>query len=164
MVNTKTGTNLLFLRDEDLRQGVELLFFAHKDFSEEADQILKKYNFGRAHHRVIYFVGQHPLIKINDLLSILSITKQSLSRVLNKLIEKQYINITINPKDKRQRMLELTDSGQELEKTLSNKQLERISTAYQLAGAEAVEGFQKVMIEIMKPDDQKYFDTDTPEK
>ena len=156
MANTKTGTNPLFLRDEDLRQGLELLFFGYNDFSEEADLSLKNYGFGRGHHRVIYFVGRHPLIKINELLSVLSVTKQSLSRVLNKLIEENYINISINPQDNRERMLELTDKGQKLEKILSSKQLARISVAYQMAGAEAVEGFRKVMVEIIKPSDREY--------
>ncbi|WP_296990476.1 MarR family winged helix-turn-helix transcriptional regulator, partial [Thalassospira sp. UBA1131] len=83
--------NPLFLREEELRQGIELLFYAYRDFTEVADQMLAQYNFGRAHHRVIYFVSRNPGITVSDLLSILKITKQSLSRVLGQLVREGFI-------------------------------------------------------------------------
>ncbi len=85
MTDIKTGVNPLFLREEDLRQGMELLFYAYRDFTSEPDAILANYRFGRAHHRVIHFVGRNPGITVSDLLGILKITKQSLSRVLSQL-------------------------------------------------------------------------------
>ena len=69
------NVNPLFLREEELRQGMELLFFAYRDFTGDPDRILDKYGFGRAHHRVIYFVGRHPSITVSELLAILRITK-----------------------------------------------------------------------------------------
>src|SRR3954453_15923914 len=78
----KTLANPLFLREEDLRQGIELLFFAYRDFTAEADAVLAQLGFGRAHHRVIYFVGRKPGMTVSELLEILKITTQSLSRVL----------------------------------------------------------------------------------
>ena len=86
MTDVKSGINPLYLREEDLRQGMELLYFAYRDFTAEPDAILKKYGFGRAHHRVIYFVGRNPQITVSELLSVLQITKQSLSRVLGQLV------------------------------------------------------------------------------
>lgn len=83
--------NPLFLREEELRQGIELLFYAYRDFTEVADQMLAQYNFGRAHHRVIYFVSRNPGITVSDLLAILKITKQSLSRVLGQLVREGFI-------------------------------------------------------------------------
>ena len=83
--------NPLFLRDEDLREAIELLFFAYRDFTGEADAILEKFGFGRAHHRVIYFVGANIGISVGELLSILKITKQSLSRVLSQLMDEGFI-------------------------------------------------------------------------
>ena len=65
---------------------MELLFFAYRDFIAEPDKILAGYRYGRAHHRVIYFVGRHPSITVSELLAILQITKQSLSRVLGQLV------------------------------------------------------------------------------
>ncbi|MEQ8734633.1 MAG: MarR family transcriptional regulator [Rhodospirillaceae bacterium] len=150
MVESKPGTNLLFLRDEDLRQGIELLFFAYKDFTAEADSILAKQSFGRAHHRVIYFVGQYPDMSVSELLGILSITKQSLSRVLRQLVDEGYIQQKPGTTDRRQRLLSLTDKGQDLERLLTSEQRARIAAAYKDAGADAVEGFRKVMLGIME--------------
>src|SRR3546814_5831813 len=86
MSDVKGGPNPLFLREEELRQAMELLFFAYRDFTGEPDKILAAYGFGRAHHRVIYFVGRNPGITVSELLAILRITKQSLSRVLGQLV------------------------------------------------------------------------------
>lgn len=157
MVESKPGTNLLFLRDEDLRQGIELLFFAYKDFTAEADSILAKQSFGRAHHRVIYFVGQYPGMSVSELLDILSITKQSLSRVLRQLVDDGYIQQKPGTKDRRQRLLSLTDKGKDLEKLLTSEQRARIAAAYKDAGADAVEGFRKVMLGIMEASARQRF-------
>ena len=82
----------LYLRKQDLRRGIELMFFAYRDFTGEADDILSRLGLGRAHHRVIYFVGRQPNMTVSDLLSILKITKQSLSRVLSHLVAEGYIH------------------------------------------------------------------------
>lgn len=149
MPESKIGANPLFLRDEDLRQGIELLFFAYRDFTARADTILAKQNFGRAHHRVIYFVGRHPDITVSALLDILGITKQSLSRVLSQLVREGYILQKKGRQDGRQRLLQLTEKGHDLEKLLTTEQRVRIAAAYKDAGAVAVDGFRKVMLGIM---------------
>src|SRR6201995_2389695 len=115
MPNPQTPANPLFLRDEDLRRGIELLFFAYRDFTARGDAILAKQHFGRAHHRVIYFVGRHPGITVSELLGILSITKQSLSRVLSQLVREDYILQKTGTTDRRQRLLYLTEKGRTLE-------------------------------------------------
>ena len=154
------GLNLLFLRDEELRQGIEMLFFAYRDFTAEPDAILDKYGFGRAHHRVIYFVGRQPGMTVGELLAILRITKQSLSRVLGQLVEQGFIVQKTGPRDRRQRLLHLTDKGAELERQLSAEQRARIARAYRAAGAQAVEGFRKVMLGIIgREEDRRRFDT-----
>ena len=79
----------LFLSDKEIRKIIELIFFSYRDFTSGPDEILDKINFGRAHHRVIYFVGKREQITIRNLLSILQITKQSLSRVLNQLVKEK---------------------------------------------------------------------------
>ncbi|MGB1875874.1 MAG: MarR family winged helix-turn-helix transcriptional regulator [Rhodospirillaceae bacterium] len=160
MVETKPGTNLLFLRDEDLRQGIELLFFAYRDFTAEGDTILAKQKFGRAHHRVIYFVGQYPGMSVSNLLGILSITKQSLSRVLRQLVDEGYIDQQPGTTDRRQRLLTLTAKGKELEQLLTSEQRARIAAAYKNAGADAVEGFRKVMLGIMEDSARRRFNED----
>ncbi|MCW9032987.1 MAG: MarR family transcriptional regulator [Rhodospirillales bacterium] len=153
MTERKTRANPLFLREEDIRQGIELLFFAYRDFTKGPDNMLADFGFGRAHHRVIYFVGRHPGMTVSDLLNILQITKQSLSRVLKQLVEEGFISQTQGEIDRRQRLLNLTTKGQDLERKLSEEQRERIANAYRKAGAEAVDGFRKVMMGITEEKD-----------
>jgi DNA-binding MarR family transcriptional regulator len=159
MSDIKTGINPLFLREEELRQGIELLFFAYRDFTAEPDAILAEYGFGRAHHRVIYFVGRHPGITVSDLLDILRITKQSLSRVLGQLVREKFIVQRPGVRDRRQRLLELTEKGVELERLLTERQRARIARTYREAGAEAVEGFRKVMLGLVDEKDRGRFPT-----
>ncbi|HKW54998.1 MAG TPA: MarR family transcriptional regulator [Stellaceae bacterium] len=163
MADLKSGANLLFLREEELRQAIELLYYAYRDFTAEPDAMLAKYGFGRAHHRVIYFVGRHPQMSVTDLLGILRITKQSLSRVLGQLVRQGFIRQQPGSRDRRQRLLELTEKGIELERQLSENQRQRVAKAYREAGAQAVEGFRKVMLGIIGNDaDRRRFDRGPP--
>ena len=142
MADVKSAANtLLFLREEELRQGIELLFYAYRDFTAEPDAMLARYGFGRAHHRVIYFVGRHPEMTVTELLGILRITKQSLSRVLGQLVREGFIVQHPGPRDRRQRLLELTPKGIEMERMLSEPQRQRIAAAYRDAGPQAVDAY-----------------------
>ena len=155
MTDIKSGINPLFLREEDLRQGIELLYFAYRDFTAEPDAILAEYGFGRAHHRVIHFVGGNPRITVSELLAILNITKQSLSRVLSHLVREEFIIQQEGKQDRRQRLLELTASGVALERRLSESQRRRFADAYRNAGAEAVEGYRKVLMGMISEEDRE---------
>ena len=145
MTDISSKANPLFLREEELRQGIEMLFYAYRDFTGEPDAILAKYDFGRAHHRVIYFVGRYPGTTVSALLGVLRITKQSLGRVLRQLVRQGFIDQRQGTSDRRQRLLHLTDKGLELERQLTATQRERMARAYREAGAEAVEGYRKVL-------------------
>jgi DNA-binding MarR family transcriptional regulator len=142
-------------RDEAIRQGIELLFFAYRDFTAEPDAILDQYGFGRAHHRVVHFVGRHPQMTVGELLDILRITKQSLNRVLGQLVRQGFIVQHRGSQDRRQRLLELTESGRELEHRLSELQRDRVGAAYDKAGAPAVEGFRKVLLGIIAAEEDR---------
>ena len=157
MADLKTLANPLFLREEDLRQGMELLFYAYRDFTAEPDAILARYGFGRAHHRVIYFVGRNPSITVSALLDILKVTKQSLSRVLGQLVRQGFVAQRPGAHDRRQRLLELTAKGAELERLLSEGQRARIARTYRAAGAEAVDGFRKVLLGMIDEADRARF-------
>ena len=157
MTDIKGGANPLFLRDDELRQGIELIFYAYRDFTSEPDAILSQYGLGRAHHRVIYFVGRNPGINVSELLSILRITKQSLSRVLRKLIQEGFITQKSGVLDRRKRLLSLTIKGEELERRLTLNQRERVARAYREAGADAVEGYKKVLLGIINTVDHRKF-------
>ena len=148
-----------------MRQGIELLFFAYRDFTAEPDAILARYGFGRAHHRVIHFVGRHPQITVGELLAILRITKQSLSRVLGQLVRQEFILQQPGAHDRRQRLLELTPKGRDLERKLSEPQRARIGSAYRQAGPRAVEGFREIMLRIIAAeDDRRRFAPPPPKK
>lgn len=162
MADTKAGVNQLFLREEELRTGMELLFYAYREFTAEPDAILQPLGFGRAHHRVIYFVGRYPQITVSELLAILKITKQSLSRVLGELMRQGYVVQTTGLRDRRQRLLELTDKGTDLERQLSETQRQRIARAYRMAGAEAVEGFRTVLMGMLSDEDRARFTPPPP--
>jgi len=138
--------------EDEVRQGIELLFYAYRDFTAEPDAMLSRYGFGRAHHRVIYFVGRHPHMSVSELLGILRITKQSLARVLGQLVRQGFIVQRTGKSDRRQRLLELTPTGIDLERELSANQRQRVERAFGEAGAHAVEGFRKVMLGIITSD------------
>ena len=154
MTAIKSESNPLFLREEEIRQGIELLYFTYRDFTAEPDVILSNYGFGRAHHRVIYFVGRNPRINVSELLNILKITKQSLSRVLGQLVREGFIDQREGVRDRRQRLLELTASGIELERQLSESQCKRLADAYRKAGPEAVQGYRDVLMGMISTEDR----------
>lgn len=146
------GRNLLFLREEELRLAQDLLFFGYRDFTAGADAILAGLDMGRAHHRVLHFVGRRPGITVGDLLGILGITKQSLGRVLTPLVEDGFVTQSPGRSDRRQRLLSLTEKGAALERQLFERQRDTVMRAYREAGPQAVEGFRRVMRGLMGPD------------
>jgi DNA-binding MarR family transcriptional regulator len=146
------------LPEAKLLEFAELLFFAYRDFTRDPDAILKDFGFGRAHHRVLHFVNRHSGLRVADLLDILTITKQSLSRVLGQLVRDGFVTQTQGPTDRRQRLLNLTPKGEELERRLSENQRALIARAYREAGAEAVEGFRKVLLGMIEERDRAKFE------
>ena len=154
MADLKTNLNNYSLDEEELRQGIELLFYAYRDFTSEPDKILAKWGFGRAHHRVIYFVGRNPNITVTELLLILQITKQSLARVLTILVKENFINQRADPSDQRRKLMTLTEKGQQLEKEHTSTQMARFNRAYNETDTEAIEGFRRVLRGIINPHDR----------
>jgi DNA-binding MarR family transcriptional regulator len=149
MADLKSPVNPIFLSDESLRQGIELLFFAYRDFTGEADRQLAEIGLGRAHHRAIYFIGRNPSLTVSELLSILKITKQSLSRVLQTLMAEGYVIQAPGSTDRRQRCLRLTAKGDSLERALTEGQRRRLGRAYAQAGPAAVETYHKMLLGII---------------
>lgn len=122
--------------DKQLYDIIELLFFAYRDFVSDPDAILAEFGFGRAHHRVLHFVKNHPGMPVADLLEILKITKQSLGRVLKQLVETGYIEQRPGPSDRRQRLLYATKKGVALADRLVAPQKQRIAAALESLGIE----------------------------
>ena len=114
--------------DLDFRM-IELLFFAYREFTTDADSILAQYGFGRAHHRILHFVNRDPGMTVADLLDLLQITKQSLSRVLRQVIDDGFVAQLPGDEDRRQRLLYPTAKGRALTLELSRAQAARIEAA-----------------------------------
>jgi DNA-binding MarR family transcriptional regulator len=151
------GENLLFLTDEQLRKGIEAMFFAYRGFTADPDRILETHSYGRAHHRAIHFINRSPGTTVNNLLSILGVTKQSLNRVLRTLIEDGLVESRVGRKDKRERHLYLTEAGRALERELSEAQRNRMRAAYRAAGPAAVAGFRQVLEAMMDAEQRRQF-------
>ncbi len=147
--SAQAGASLLFLREAQMREAQDLMFFAYRDFTAVADRILEELGLGRAHHRALHFIGREPGMTVSGLLAVLRITKQSLARVLGVLVADGFVAQTAGRHDRRQRLLSLTEAGVALERRLFDSQRERLLTAYREAGGTAVEGFGRVMRGIM---------------
>lgn len=154
---TAGGETLLFLTDEQLRRGIEAMFFAYRGFTADPDRILEKHGYGRAHHRAIHFINREPGLTVTTLISVLGVTKQSLNRVLRTLIDDGLVENRIGRKDKRERHLYLTDAGAALERELSEAQRGRMRAAYRAAGPQAVAGFRQVLEAMMDPDMRRHY-------
>lgn len=143
------GSERLFLTDEQIRQGIEAMYFAYRGLTNEPDRILATMAYGRAHHRAIHFINRAPGTTVTNLLEMLGVTKQSLNRVLRTLIEDGLVESKVGKVDKRERNLFLTEAGIALEARLSDAQRTRMRATYRAAGPEAVAGFRKVMEAMM---------------
>ena len=148
--------NPVFLSDKEIRKVIELLFFSYREFTVGPDEILGKLNFGRAHHRVVYFVGKQKKITIKELLVILQIRKQSLSKVLNKLVDENYINMSTG-EDKRTKNLSLSQKGIDLEKKLSEIQINNIKNIFKDINEIDINGFKKILYKMIDNKNQKIF-------
>jgi DNA-binding MarR family transcriptional regulator len=144
----------LFLRETEIRRGAELLFFGYSHLYRQTDQCLAKQGMGRAHHRALYFIARQPDLTISALLKTLSITKQSLGRVLGELTERGMVETRIGREDRRQRLLRLTPAGAKLEQELYEAMRTRLSAAYASAGLESVTGFWRVL-EALIPSEER---------
>ncbi|MBC6436691.1 MAG: MarR family transcriptional regulator [Rhodobacteraceae bacterium] len=152
-----SGESLLFLTDEQLRRGIEAMFFACRGFTADPDRILRNHAYGRAHHRAVHFINRAPGTTVNNLLDILGVTKQSLNRVLRTLVDDGLVESHVGTRDRRERHLFLTGAGMALERELSDAQRNRMRAAYRNAGPEAVAGFRTVLEQMMDLDLRRHY-------
>src|SRR6266550_4530207 len=138
--------------DEPIWDVIELLFFAYRDFVGDPDEVLAKFGFGRAHHRVLHFVNRNPGMKVAELLVILKITKQSLGRVLKQLVDEGYVVQKEGESDRRQRLLFVTPKGEQLAMKLAGLQTERIARALVEIGPNAHEAARRFLIAMIDAD------------
>lgn len=139
------GANQLYLREEELRDAVELIHFAAQALSDSAAAPLANRDLGRLHQRALSFIGRHAPLAISDLLAILGASKQTVSRVVAELVERGLVHQRVGQTDRRQRLLGLTPAGRDLERLLWERQRAVVAAAYRAAGGGAVEGFRRVL-------------------
>ena len=140
---TSPAASPLFLREEEVRRGVELLYFG---YTRAIDEGLAKQGLGRAHHRALYFIARQPDLSVSSLLRILGITKQSLGRVLNELADRGLVETSVGEIDRRQKLLRLTEAGALFEAQLFDSLRNSLASAYSAAGQDSVTGFWRVLI------------------
>ena len=137
-----------------IRDIIELLFFAYRYFVGDPDDVLAKFGFGRAHHRVLHFVNRNPGMKVAELLDILKITKQSLGRVLKQLVDEGYVLQKAGENDRRQRLLYVTPRGEALAMRLAGMQTARIAHALTELGPGGREAARDFLLAMINADDR----------
>ncbi|HZG33515.1 MAG TPA: MarR family transcriptional regulator [Sphingopyxis sp.] len=145
------AASALFLREAEVRRGIEYLFFAHGSLWRTIDARLAEQDLGRAHYRALYFIARQPGLTISDLLALLGITKQSLGRVVKDLEARDYLATRPGNRDRRQKELRLTDAGRAVEASIFGVLRDAMSRAYTHAGQTAVTGFWQVSEALMPP-------------
>ena len=155
---TPSSTSPATPLDAAALEAIELMFFAYRDFTDVADRILEEHDLGRAHHRALYFIGTNGGITVGHLLDILNITKQSLSRVLRRLIDIGLVEQKVGSSDRRQRLLMVSAQGQALLDELIDAQRALLVQAFKDANPDSLEGFRQVMLSIMTEEDRQRFE------
>lgn len=140
-----TAASALFLREAEVRRGIELLAFGHAALLRAGDAALAAQGLGRAHARALYFIARQPDLTVTQLLGLLAITKQSLGRVLGELDARGLVDVRPGQRDRRQRLLRLTEAGEAFEGDLFELMRSKLAAAYASAGQGAVGGFWAVL-------------------
>ncbi len=133
------------LREAELRDAIELLYFAYRSFTAEPDRMLAERGLGRAHHRILYFVGRNPDIAVNELLAVLAVSKQALHAPLRTLLEGKWVSARSDAQDRRFKRLRLTEAGKRLEARLTGAQMRHLGAVFAAAGDRAETAWKAVM-------------------
>jgi DNA-binding MarR family transcriptional regulator len=138
----------------DIRRGVELMYFGYSHLTRSIDAGLSEIGLGRAHHRALYFIARQPDLTVSELLRLLNITKQSLSRVMQDLSSRAFIEIVAGQNDRRQRHLRLTEGGRAMEAELFTQLESKMANAYRTGDNSAISGFWHVLEGLVPEEDR----------
>ncbi len=139
----------LYLKDDQIKDFIEKIFYAYRETYSDPKEILKKYSFGTAHHRAIHLIERYEGLTVSDLLNKLKITKQSLNRVLRDLIKNKSILVKKGEVDSRQRQIFLNEKGKKLFEEIFLQQKKRIYNAFKNSDADSVIKFRKILSKII---------------
>ena len=146
--------DLLYLKDDQIKDFIEQIFYAYRDTYSDPRKILKKHSFGTAHHRAIHLIERHEGLTVSDLLSKLKITKQSLNRVLRDLVKNKAVSLKKGEIDSRQRQIFLDEKGKKLSEEIFIEQKKRIYNALKNSDADSVIKFKNILRKII--DESEY--------
>jgi DNA-binding MarR family transcriptional regulator len=142
----------LVAREEALHRAIEQFYFGYRALTNPPDRILAQRGLGRVHHRILYFVGRNSHLSVNALLGLLNVSKQALNAPLRQLVEIQLVAMGTAEHDRRVKELTLTPAGKKLEAQLTGTQMKQLKTVFELAGANAEAGWQRVMQTLIESD------------
>ena len=141
--------DLLYLKDEQIKDCIKLLFYAYRETFSDPKEILKKNSLGSAHYRTLYLVERNEGISVNELLLQLKITKQSLNRVLKDLKKSKIIKQVKDKADTRRKLLYLDQVGKDFYKQVFATQKKRFFNALKNSNSDSVIHFKEVLKKII---------------
>ena len=141
--------DLLYLKDEQIKDFIQLLSYAYRETFSDPKQILAKRYFGPAHLRSLNLIERYPGISFGELMFKLKVTKQSLNRVLRDLIKSKMIKQIKDERDTRKKNLFLDKEGKVFFQTVYNTQKKRIFNALKNSNADSVIKFKNVLKKII---------------
>jgi DNA-binding MarR family transcriptional regulator len=137
-------------RQQLLRNAIEQFYFAYRAFTARPDRILEQRGLGRVHHRILYFVAHRPGLAVNELLSILGVSKQALNAPLRQLVEMRLLSNDVADHDRRIKQIYLTDAGKKLEAQLTQTQMKQLDAVLQNAGAKGTTTWLAIMMAVAR--------------
>ena len=140
---------LLYLKDDQLKDLIEKLFVSYRETFSDSKKILERYSIGLAHHKVIHLLSMYEGISISELLRRLKVTKQSLNRVLKDLIKLEIIIFKKDDRDTRVKHVFLNEKGKKIFSEIFNLQKKRIYNALLNSSSEEVINFDNVLGKII---------------
>ena len=140
---------LLYLKDDQLKDLIEKLFVSYRETFSDPKKILNKHSIGIAHHKVMHLLSMYEGISISELLRRLKVTKQSLNRVLKDLIKLEILIFKKDEQDTRIKHIFLNEKGKKIFNEIFDLQKKRIYNALLNSSSEAVISFDKVLSKII---------------
>ena len=141
--------DLLYLKDDQIKDFIEQIFYVYRETYSDPKKILKKYSFGTAHQRTIYIIERNTGITVSELLKKLKVTKQSLNRVLRDLIKNKTIILKKGEVDSRQRHIFLDERGKKIFEEMFCEQKKKIYNAFKNSDSDSVIKFKTVLKKII---------------
>ena len=145
---------LLYLKDEQIKEFIEKLFLSYRDTFSDSKTVLNKYSLGIAHNKVLHILSTYKGITIRELLNKLKITKQSLNRILRDLIKIEVITYKRDEKDTRVKHIYLNDKGEKIFQEIFSKQKKRIYNALLSSTAKEVVDFNNVLKKLINSNER----------